>query len=271
VKPSQLTAKQQKLLGKNALIVDVNVLMDGVKISDFGGGVITVSVPYTPRAGEDVSKLVVWFLRDDGTLEPHAAAYDAKTGTVTFTTTHLSRYILGQFPFADVPGDSDCYTAAVWAVNSGVADGKTATAFAPDDTCTRAQTVTFLWRAADSPEPAAATCPFTDVSKDAYYYKAVLWAVEKGIAKGSGSGTFSPNAAGTRAQVVTFLWRAAGSPAAAAANPFTDVGSGRYYTDAAAWAVREKIALGTAAATFSPAQGCTRAQIVTFLWRQTGK
>lgn len=274
VKPSELTAQQQKLLGnnaENAIVVDVNVLAGGVKISDFGGGVITVSFPYTPRAGEDTGKLVAWFVLDDGTLEPHAAAYDAKTGTVTFTTTHLSRYVLGQFPFTDVSDDSYYYAATVWAVNNGVTHGKTDTLFAPNDTCTRAQAVTFLWRAMGSPEPTATTCPFADVSTDAYYYKAVLWAVEKGITKGTGDTTFSPDDTCTRAQVVTFQWRTAGSPAMTTANPFTDVGSGQYYTDAVLWAVSGKITEGTTATTFSPTQNCTRAQIVTFLYRQLGK
>ena len=271
VKPSQLTAKQQKLLGKNALIVDVNVLMNGVKISNLGGGVITVSVPYTPKAGEDVSKLVVWFLRDDGTLEPHAASYDAKTGTVTFTTTHLSRYVLGQFPFTDVPGDSYYYTAVVWAVNKAVTQGKSDTLFAPHIACTRAQTVTFLWRAMGSPEPTSTVCPFTDVKADAYYYKAVLWATEKGITQGTSGTTFSPEDTCTRAQVVTFQWRAAGSPVVNFAMRFTDVSEDLYYAEAVRWAVSETITGGTTAATFSPAKSCTRAQIVTFLWRQLGR
>jgi len=173
--------------------------------------------------------------------------------------------------FTDVPDGAYYAGAVAWAVESGVTNGKAGALFAPDGACTRAETVTFLWRAMGSPEPTSAACPFADVSRDAYYCKAVLWAVEKGITKGIGAAAFRPNAAVTRAQVVTFLWRAAGSPAAAAANPFTDVGSGLYYTDAVVWAVREKIALGTTAAAFSPAQTCTRAQIVTFLWRQLGK
>ena len=122
-----------------------------------------------------------------------------------------------------------------------------------------------------SPEPTAAVCPFTDVDADAYYRKAVLWATEKGITKGTSATTFSPKDICTRAQVVTLQWRTAGSPAATAANPFTDVGSGLYYTDAVLWAVSGKITEGTTATTFSPAQTCTRAQIVAFLWRQLGK
>jgi hypothetical protein len=121
-----------------------------------------------------------------------------------------------------------------------------------------------------SPEPAGTANPFTDVSSDAYYYKAVLWAVEKGVTKGTTNTTFDPGATVTRAQAVTFQYRAAGSPGAAAANPFSDVASGAYYTDAVLWAVNSGVTKGTSATAFSPAQTCTRDQIVTFLWRQFG-
>ena len=127
--------------------------------------------------------------------------------------------------------------------------------------------VTFLWRAAGSPEPETRTMPFTDVSADSYYYDAVLWAVENGIAKGTSHTTFSPDATCTRAQAVTFLWRSEKSPAGDTDNPFTDVKPTDYYADAVLWAVREKITKGTGNTTFSPNANCTRAQIVTFLWR----
>jgi hypothetical protein len=177
----------------------------------------------------------------------------------------------GSSPFTDVPESSYCYPAVVWAANSGVAEGKSAGLFAPSDTCTRAQAVTFLWRAMGSPEPAGTRNPFTDVSADAYYCKAVLWAAEKGITRGTTDTTFDPDGVVTRAQTVTFLWRAAGSPAAAAANPFGDVAPGAYCAGAVAWAVGSGITEGTSAAAFSPAASCTRAQIVTFLWRFAGK
>jgi hypothetical protein len=274
VPESKLTETQKNVLGSQsgtALIVDVDLLANGVKLTDFSGGQLTVSVPYTLKAGEDASRLVVWFMKDDGTLECRAASYDAKTASVTFTTTHLSRYIVAEFPFTDVPSDSYYYTAAAWAVNNGVTGGKASGIFAPSDTCTRAQVVTFLWRAMGSPEPSSTVCPFSDVNSNAYYYKAVLWAVEKGITKGTTDTTFSPDAAVSRAQTVTFQWRAAGSPASTAANPFVDVASDAYYAGAVAWAVSGKITGGTTATTFSPANPCTRAQIVTFLWRQLDK
>ncbi len=179
----------------------------------------------------------------------------------------LDAAALGAAKFVDLADGAYYIDAVEWAVEEGVTGGTTANTFAPGATCTRAQTVTFLWRAAGSPEPKTTVNPFTDVKADAYYYKAVLWAVENGITTGTGDGTtFNPGGTVTRAQVVTFLHRAAGKPAAAAAA-FTDVAAGTYYADAVAWAVAEEITLGTTATTFNPNGGCTRANIVTFLYR----
>ncbi|WP_293009400.1 MULTISPECIES: S-layer homology domain-containing protein [unclassified Oscillibacter] len=173
-------------------------------------------------------------------------------------------------PFADV-SDSDYYHDAVlWAVKKGVTGGTSNTAFSPDMTCTRAQMAVFLWRAEGSPEPASTNCPFTDVSKDAYYYKAVLWAVEKGITAGTSTTTFGSDDIVTRGQAVTFLWRAAGKPEAASVNPFTDVSKDVYFYDAVLWAVEKGVTAGTSATTFSPSGPCNRAQIVTFLYRYMG-
>ena len=127
--------------------------------------------------------------------------------------------------------------------------------------------VTFLWRAAGSPAPKSAETPFTDVNKGDYFYDAVLWAVEQGITSGTTATTFSPDATVTRAQTVTFLWRAAESPKPPAENPFADVAADAYYANAVLWAAEENITSGTSATTFSPGSNCTRAQIVTFLWR----
>ena len=125
----------------------------------------------------------------------------------------------------------------------------------------------FLWRAAGSPAPKSASMPFTDVPKGSYYEMAVLWAVENGITKGTSDTTFSPDATCSRAQIVTFLWRSQKSPAVGSLNPFTDVSANAYYTDAVLWAVEENITKGTTATTFSPDTDCTRAQIVTLLYR----
>ena len=169
--------------------------------------------------------------------------------------------------FVDVATGSYYEDAVDWAVENGITKGTDDTHFSPDGICTRAQAVTFLWRAAGSPEPKTNTMPFTDVNAGSYYYDAVLWAVENGITKGTSDTTFSPNATCTRAQIVAFLWRSEKSPAAGTANPFADVKSTAYYADAVLWAVREDITKGTTNTTFSPDADCTRAQIVTFLWR----
>ena len=169
--------------------------------------------------------------------------------------------------FVDVATGSYYEDAVDWAVENGITKGTDDTHFSPDGICTRAQAVTFLWRTAGSPASKTSTMPFTDVPVGSYYYDAVLWAVENGITKGTSDTTFSPNATCTRAQIVTFLWRSEKSPAAGTANPFADVKSTAYYADAVLWAVKENITKGTTSTTFSPNADCTRAQIVTFLWR----
>ena len=169
--------------------------------------------------------------------------------------------------FVDVATGSYYEDAVDWAVENGITKGTDDTHFSPDGICTRAQAVTFLWRAAGSPEPETRAMPFNDVPVGSYYYDAVLWAVENGITKGTSDTTFSPNMTCSRAQIVTFLWRSEKSPAAGTANPFADVKSTAYYADAVLWAVKENITKGTTSTTFSPNADCTRAQIVTFLWR----
>lgn len=170
--------------------------------------------------------------------------------------------------FEDVASYHFFYYPVLWAVEKGVTDGATDTTFAPDNSCTRGQVVTFLWRAAGKPQPTSTTCNFTDVAKGAYYYDAVLWAVEKGITDGTSDTTFSPDATCTRGQVVTFLWRSAGQPNATAdVSAFTDVTAAAYYYNPVRWAVQYGITDGTSDTTFSPDATCTRGQVVTFLYR----
>ena len=175
--------------------------------------------------------------------------------------------------FIDVATDQYYYEPVLWAVNHDpqITAGTSATTFSPSNPCTRGQIVTFLWRANGQPEPTITKNPFTDVKSSDYFYKAVLWAVEKEITAGTSKTTFSPNDTVTRAQTVTFLWRAEGKPAVQTKNPFTDVPAGEYYTDAVLWAVKHEVTAGTSATTFSPANPCTRAQIVTFLFRDLTK
>lgn len=168
--------------------------------------------------------------------------------------------------FSDVLA-GDYYADAVqWAVENGITSGTDATHFSPGAGCTRAQAVTFLWRAAGEPEPKGTAARFTDVKAGAYYEKAVRWAVEQGITSGTSATRFSPNATCTRAQIVTFLWRREGSPEADG-NSFSDVKTGEYYENAVKWAVKQGITSGTSATRFSPNSNCVRAQIVTFLYR----
>ena len=173
--------------------------------------------------------------------------------------------------FIDVPAGSYYEDAVIWAVDKGITAGTSATTFNPNGICTRAQAVTFLWRAAGSPAAKSSAMPFTDVKAGSYYETAVLWAVENGITKGSSETMFSPDATCTRAQIVTFLWRSQKFPAAGMANPFADVAADTYYIDAVLWAVKHNITVGTTFSIFSPDEECTRAQIVTFLYRAHNK
>ena len=169
--------------------------------------------------------------------------------------------------FVDAPASSYFYEAVMWAVESGVTTGVSANRFDPNGVCTRAQAMAFLWRAAGSPAPKSRAMPFADIPAGSYYYDAVLWAVENGITKGTSNTTFSPDDTCTRAQIVSFLWRSEKTPAAGSRNPITDVKPNAYYLDAVLWAVESGITKGTTATKFSPDADCTRAQIVTFLWR----
>ena len=169
-------------------------------------------------------------------------------------------------PFQDVPTDAYYYEAVKWAQKKGITGGIGDGLFGPNQPCTRAQIVTFLWRAAGSPEPEGTAAGMTDVAAGSYYEKAVAWAIENGITTGTADGLFAPDATCTRAQGMTFLFRA--SKASADGMPaFSDVATNAYYAEAVKWATDNGITTGTTSSTFSPGSGCTRAQIVTFLWR----
>lgn len=174
---------------------------------------------------------------------------------------------IGSNPFSDVAGGAYYNEAVRWAVKNGIASGTDAKHFSPDAACTRGQAVTFLWRAAGCPAPTLAENPFADVKPTDYCYDAVLWAVQTGVAKGTSASTFSPDAPCTRGQIVTFLYRAAGSPSGYGNSGYTDVPETSYCAAPVAWAVALRVTSGTSALTFSPDALCTRAQIVTFLYR----
>ena len=170
--------------------------------------------------------------------------------------------------FVDVIEGNFFYNPVLWAAEKGITAGITPNTFAPYDKCTRGQVVTFLWRAAGCPEPTSTSHPFTDINEKAYYYKAMLWAVENGITAGMTADTFAPDSFCSRGQVVTFLWRAAGKPEPTSTkHPFQDVNTKAYYYQAMLWAVENGITAGMTATTFAPDQTCTRGQVVTFLYR----
>ena len=186
---------------------------------------------------------------------------------VTVEATFKASAPTGKNPFIDVPAGSYYEDAVIWAVGKGITTGTSATTFNPNGICTRAQAVTFLWRAAGSPAAKSAVMPFTDVKAGSYYYDAVLWAVEQGITKGTSDTMFSPDATCTRAQIVTFLWRANGSPAVSGNSAFTDVAADAYYAAAVTWAEKNDVTGGIGGGLFGSNNNCTRAQIVTFIYR----
>ena len=223
----------------------------------------------TPDKGYAVAKVLV-----DGKSVGSVKSYTFKNVTKDHTIEVVFMKANGNPQtgvFVDVPEGSYYEEAVDWAVENGITTGTGNNYFTPDGICTRAQAVTFLWRVAGSPTPKTEAMPFEDVLDGSYYYEAVLWAVENGITVGTSATTFSPELICSRAHIVTFLWRAANSPSAKTVNPFTDVAADAYYIDAVLWAVKHKITVGTTLSTFSPDEGCTRAQIVTFLYRAHGK
>ena len=199
-----------------------------------------------------------------GSLLPTLATEIPKVGWDEFVT----RSNTAQF-YIDVPVNHYYTPAVAWAMETEVTNGTALHLFSPEDPCTRGQIVTFLWRAAGRPEPQGTGEPFGDVAPDAYYAKAVQWAVEQEITNGTGGGLFSPESPCTRAQVVTFLWRSAGRPDVEPRQlPFTDLQADAYYMQAVIWAINEGVTNGTSLTTFSPENTCSRGQIVTFLYRR---
>ncbi len=240
-----------------------------VTVNTNGNG--TASADYTTAAaGTEVTltatpdsryRFMGWkVVSGDVTIEDNKFTMPA--GNVEIQATFALKY-----PFTDVVEGSYYEDAVIWGVDNGIIEGTSATTFEPDNVCTRAQIVTFLWRAAGRPAPKTTEMPFTDVKFGSYYYNAVLWAVENGVTKGTSETTFSPCDTCNRAQAVTMLWRYQGSPEVTGKNPFTDVTENEYYSDAVLWAAQEGVAKGMTETTFEPFTGCTRAQIVTFIWR----
>ncbi len=226
------------------------------------------TLTFIPDDGYRVSALYI-----DGSRVSAAESYTFKRVNSTHTVEVVFAKIgeIAATDFDDVPDDSYYKDAVDWAVDRGITVGASAMKFDPNGICTRAQAVTFLWRALGKPAAKNTAMSFTDVAADAYYADAVLWAVENKIVLGVSETKFDPDGICTRAQIVTLLWRTAESPTADSANPFTDVAADAYYADAVLWAVGKEITIGTSGTTFSPNRICTRAEIVTFLYRTLAK
>lgn len=229
-----------------------------------------VTLTVTPDKGYVLDTLTVLDSKDKAvklTEKNGKYTFTMPAGKVTVSAAFKAAAPASENPFTDVPSGAYYEDAVVWAVKKGITSGTSATTFNPDGSCTRAQAVTFLWRAAGSPEPKSAAMPFTDVPAGSYFEKAVLWAVENGITKGTSDTTFGPDASCTRAQIVTFLWRAGGSHAVSGNSAFSDVAADAYYAAAVAWAEKNGVTGGIGGGLFGSDNTCTRAQIVTFLHR----
>ena len=270
----------------------VNVVITLTKPSYSGGGVTTYPITVKSAKNGDVTAshksaskgttVTLTVAPDKGYVLDTLTVLDGnnkdlklteKNGKYTFTmpaskvTVEAMFKAAGNNPFTDVPAGSYYEDAVIWAVDKGITTGTSATTFNPNGICTRAQAVTFLWRAAGSPAAKSGAMPFADVKAGSYCYDAVLWAVEQGITKGTSETMFSPGATCTRAQIVTFLWRANGSPAVSGNSAFTDVAADAYYAAAVTWAEKNGVTGGIGGGLFGSNNNCTRAQIVTFIYR----
>jgi len=240
---------------------------EGGSVSPKGGVSVakgeSVTFAFAPETGYRVKSVKV-----DGKTVDAASGYTFENVSSNHTIEVTFEKVERVNPFTDVDPGKYYYDAVLWAVAKGITRGTTDTTFEPAAICNRGQMVTFLWRAAGEPEPKTTVNPFADVREDAYYYKAVLWAVENGITNGLTATFFGPAQACTRGQMATFLWRAGGKQApTGTTSAFTDVASGKYYYDAVLWAAERGITLGKTATTFVPAEACNRGQMVTFLYR----
>ena len=243
--------------------VTMELAMGGTAFLDAEGAVIgqTVTLTCVPDEGYRVARITGAELTDNGD--------DTYTFVMDAAPVELSVLFLRENnPFLDVNETHFYHDPVLWAVENGITNGVDATHFGPMGVCNRAQVVTFLWRAAGEPEPEGTECPFEDVQPGSFYEKAVLWAVENGITNGVDDTHFGPGRVCSRSQVVTFLWRANGSPAPELEeNPFADVPESSFYRDAVLWALENGVTTGASATAFNPNGRCLRSQVVTFLYR----
>ncbi len=231
----------------------------------------TVTLTYAPDEGYFFDRMII---RTNGSYTPEYRSVDGSTIEIQMPDGDLELEVYFNnkkyCPFRDVKSSNYFYDAVLWAVENGITAGVDSTHFGSNQPCTRAQVVTFLWSAAGKPAPKSGSNPFSDVKAGDYFYDAVLWAVENGITAGVDSTHFGSNQTCTRAQVVTFLWSAAGKPdPKSGSNPFSDVKAADYFYNAVLWAVENGITAGEDATHFGPASTCTRAQVVTFLYKDS--
>ena len=265
---------------KRVFIAGEKFDISGLKVVDYTDGKVndisdSISFYTTPFSGAPETKLTnSIILAYTGTMLVQLKYNSDKVigeyyVTVMNKTTDTDKTPSVKHPFTDVASGAYYENPVIWALNNGITSGTSATKFSPNDSCTRGQVVTFLWRSSGSPEPASTKNPFTDVKSSDYYYKAVLWAVEKGITSGASATKFSPSDTCTSGQVVTFLWRSNGKPTAIGASSLAAQYSSQYYTDAVAWADNTGLLSGTGI-TFAPNSNSPRADIVTYLYRNVG-
>ncbi len=254
--------------GSGEAVYDLTVSVGGKPVDDFGGE-LELTLPYEIGEKQNPKRVTVWKETEDGAREKLNADYDAEAGKAAFRDVGGSNtYVVGYepFPFEDVTEEDYYYDAVDWADVEDITDGTGEATFSPARDASRADTVTFLWRAAGCPEPVSAVSAFRDVPANAYYYKAVLWAAENGVTDGVAEGLFDPNAPVRRGQAATFLYRFA-EAAATGEMPFTDVPPGSFFEAAVRWAYNSGVTDGTGATTFSPEGLCQRGQLVAFLYR----
>lgn len=256
-------------------IVDLTITADGEEITSFNDEKIKIGIPFELEAWQTGGEVVVWYIDDDGETSLVDCEYDSDKGIAIFETLHFSCFAVGweavsyvySNQFIDIVDGAYYYDAVLWAVKNEITSGTSDTTFSPDMTATRAQVVTLIWNAMGSPAPSAVDHAFTDLDESAYYYDAVLWAVENEITSGTSDTTFGPDEDCTRGQIVALLWNTANNPEVSAENAFEDVSDSAYYYSAILWAISKEITNGATDTTFEPESICTRAQIVTFLYR----
>ena len=250
---------------RNDILNDARFTVPDDPVTDDSG--VYASITASAPAGTVAVMPYSWYWAEDIFGEGAVGWADAEP-VLTHTLTIEVVKPEPKITFTDVKQGAFYEEAVSWAVANGVTAGTSDTTFSPSSDCTRGQVVTFLWRAAGSPEPTKTTHPFTDVKESAFYYKAMLWAVENGVTNGMSDTTFAPGATCTRGQVVTFLWRAKGKPAPVKTkHAFTDVSESGFYYTAMLWAVENGVTNGMSDTTFAPGRTCTRGQVVTFLHR----